>query len=1267
MQNRQQITNQAIRLGYNSEGEGISRAQNTPLAFLADYILVQNMNQTAFIKYEADEVKRFDDNRTGFRKYKVRVAGTRRTLRGITAGVDVFFENVMTHVTATEQLNHGDQVVMIVWSRTSRGSTGRLEGSKGVSTGMINVEDFEPDKLLQHVRDAQTSDTTFDLIRSVIIVKYVRAPRGGRWLLYDEQMNQFLKRKRCVVQVRSSEFNDCFWRCIQLGLHEDNAAMYRKLYRSYRQMNISNPRLQELKELALQSGIRFGECIALTDIPKVETALQCTILVVNLRTLKFIYKGTSGVNRLLITLGFLDHHQEGHYFYIKRNKLGRLFDRHHFCFTCMKPYFNKGSHRCPGTAYCKACKREECLGREYTTRHDFTEYCDRCNMHYYDQECLEVHKCSHCRCTICQMVYKLPKDLNAPDNHQCYTYRCTNCHKSASLESEHRCMMQSTKPLDGKLPKRKNKGLIFYDFECYLGGDVHEPALIVAAYGDDTSYETTEFRYFYDIGMFMNWVLQPAHKDFVVMAHNSGRYDIHFIKQWGIQTHQVMDDLVKGNKFIKTTFTEYKVTFMDTLQFLPFSLRRFSKAFRIEEQTKGYFPYRFFTKSNEYYIGPMPDLEWFDFDRLDESERAKALEWYEEHQHDRIDLRDMCLEYCKSDVYLLMIGAVKFQKEIIELTGLDPYESSTIASSAMRIYKFHDMPKHSIGLFASRNESVYEERLLYQQYALQCNAVIPNDLSYPECVVAIQHNPPHPITAYVYFGCVDHGCPRCTQAYQIHPFKFAQMNSLYSYTKVTIQRLKDQGLNLKVMWGCQFEQKRQTDLTFKMLQLPDELVPLKIHDAFFGGRTEPFCLYYRAKDNERIEYVDFTSLYPSIQSGKNRSVTDVNQVVTYPYPIGHPVYLKTVTPDTLFQYFGFAKVLIHPPEGLHLPLLPARGEGKLLFDLKTKVGTWTILELQKAVELGYVIQHVYEVVHFEEQTTELFSSYVKRFFRCKTEAGGLQKLGVTENDIEWLNAYKEYHGFELDVSKMNDMNAPQYLVSKLYCNSLWGKFAQKDDNNNTKDVFSYDELNKLVFDPTVLVMDIFFHDQDARTVIWKRRKEYKTPARNTNLAVAAFTTAHARLRLYEALEAYNDRVLYCDTDSVIAVQPMDQPRPVRLGSYLGDLVSELDDDEWIVEFVATAPKSYAYRTNKGQEVVHVKGFTLNYETSQLIDFDTMRQLVNADDPEKVIETKQLRFIIDEHHQIRTDPDAVKQFKYTFTKRRRLNDDVDGAIRTTPIE
>jgi len=50
-------------------------------------------------------------------------------------------------------------------------------------------------------------------------------------------------------------------------------------------------------------------------------------------------------------------------------------------------------------------------------------------------------------------------------------------------------------------------------------------------------------------------------------------------------------------------------------------------------------------------------------------------------------------------------------------------------------------------------------------------------------------------------------------------------------------------------------------------------------------------------------------------------------------------------------------------------------------------GTWCTPELQKAVELGYEIQYIYEV-HFDQTCEGLFQDYVNTWLKIKQEASG---------------------------------------------------------------------------------------------------------------------------------------------------------------------------------------------------------------------------------------------------------------------------------------
>lgn len=107
--------------------------------------------------------------------------------------------------------------------------------------------------------------------------------------------------------------------------------------------------------------------------------------------------------------------------------------------------------------------------------------------------------------------------------------------------------------------------------------------------------------------------------------------------------------------------------------------------------------------------------------------------------------------------------------------------------------------------------------------------------------------------------------------------------------------------------------------------------------------------------------------------------------------------------------------------------------------------------------------------------------------------------------------------------------------------------------------------------------------------------------------LAAFTTAHARLHLYETLEKLVDRVFYFDTDNIIYQHVEGLFNPTIVNS-LGGWTDELDGGH-IVKFMSGGPKNYAFETNTGQTVQKVKGITLNYRASQIVTMDSLEKMI----------------------------------------------------------
>ena len=105
--------------------------------------------------------------------------------------------------------------------------------------------------------------------------------------------------------------------------------------------------------------------------------------------------------------------------------------------------------------------------------------------------------------------------------------------------------------------------------------------------------------------------------------------------------------------------------------------------------------------------------------------------------------------------------------------------------------------------------------------------------------------------------------------------------------------------------------------------------------------------------------------------------------------------------------------------------------------------------------------------------------------------------------------------------------------------------------------------------------------------------------------MACFTTCWARLKLYDALDILQERVLYKDTDSVVFLSAQGMPEP-PLGDYLGDFKDELPPDDYIVEFASGGPTNYGYKTHKGKEDCKVRGITLNSLGKGYVNFEVLK-------------------------------------------------------------
>ena len=317
------------------------------------------------------------------------------------------------------------------------------------------------------------------------------------------------------------------------------------------------------------------------------------------------------------------------------------------------------------------------------------------------------------------------------------------------------------------------------------------------------------------------------------------------------------------------------------------------------------------------------------------------------------------------------------------------------------------------------------------------------------------------------------------------------------------------------------------------------------------------------------------------------------------------------------------------------------------------LGTWCHVELMKAIEKGYQVLEIHEVWHWEETTNQLFSPYVNLYLKRKQEASGYPKHCVTdEQKQQYIDEYYEHEGIRLDPDKI-EYNSGLRWLAKLMLNSLWGtyilifvkpslaqehgtvvkssghprisgssperginsflfflpgKFAQRSNLTKTELVTDPGRFFELLFSEETEVAEARLVNDEMTEVYFKNAEEFEEPGDKVNIVIAAYTTAYARLKLYDLLDQLQEQVLYYDTDSVIYVHEPGKPEP-PLGDYLGDLTDELDGD-YITEFMSGGPKNYAYVTNNDKRVTKIRGITLDYATSKKLNFEVMCSLVH---------------------------------------------------------
>lgn len=751
----------------------------------------------------------------------------------------------------------------------------------------------------------------------------------------------------------------------------------------------------------------------------------------------------------------------------------------------------------------------------------------------------------------------------------------------------------------------------------------------------DAPNPLAEGRYFPSEVEFVDALMTEADfQNSVFLAHNSGSYDIHFLLRIFERNeidHTFTPSPTSKHKFIKVHLTDRNVHFLDFIRFMPGSLRSIAESFQIPV-SKGDFPYKFNNGLNDSYVGRIPPLDTEDdYWGLKEARSQKQVQSFRSWYNQQLTIYCSCesaagectcgkqlwnfqeelKKYCLLDVVVLAEVVKAYRNKVLSfetvhddsfpdanipwsIPKIDPFQFMTLPQITMQTL-VHGMTEKSYenygfdgitSYFASTRSSRCPEALLWlktcgdvDEVFIQSRENTTREFYEFQLKMSFDGYAPMTNTVYVFLKCSFWGCTKCMGEYHesnaVIPDRGIPAKDVKDHFDVVMYHLHS-NYKVKTIWQHDYNTMWMDPYYLKCVE---QMAP---SDCFYGGRTEVFKLYCNSDKfpGQKIHYYDVTSLYPSVYAHR------MLPIGTPRYLIGYNIDKNRLDPTHPNRYFGYARVRVTPLHTDRIGLLPQRDTKtqRLTFPVHPMEGCWFTEELYLAVENGYVINEVYELYYWESNqlSDQHLRGYVGYFLRMKQEAEGWKKLGAScdtplgeeQNEIADRLYVQNGHLARIRPDKVK-FDPVMRALAKLFLNSLWGKWAQKAAKECQTTIYGTQQFFQLWNDWTVEKESCLFRDISPGVfkVSYKKKDPFINPVPHGNVWLAAAVTAWARITLHKQMIRIGpERLIYCDTDSIIFLWPEDGENlsGVGLGHWTDEYPGHI-----IKQVYALAPKLYA--------------------------------------------------------------------------------------------
>jgi len=473
------------------------------------------------------------------------------------------------------------------------------------------------------------------------------------------------------------------------------------------------------------------------------------------------------------------------------------------------------------------------------------------------------------------------------------------------------------------------------------------------------------------------------------------------------------------------------------------------------------------------------------------------------------------------------------------------------------------------------------------------------------------------LTVYQYHSCELHGhtVPSCTNRSVMKRGTTESSKNCYGKLIKDLQikeaecksvlssRYSDFVKKYDVMWDCVFQTfKKANKLMWQefwnqsglyKLRPLSRLVP---RASVRGGFLEVYRLSFKASQEHDLHFYDMNAQYSFIAL--------TAQLPLGPYQIFLEHELKQALSFVNNQFIlngetclaDIAHVTFVVPSDLDKPFLPIRIGDNCFYancytcltqanckpcrhksdDKRKFSSTYTVLELQKALELNYKI-YVHELWHFS-QTGNVLNEFVSLMasYRLRNSANIAEDQKTTFCDS--VNDKMNFVKPELVLSPAKiQYNPAQKLFFKSILNALFGRFALHSNYSSRVFISSQNELNVLAAMTDRTILELMPITDTVMQVEYLLKKQ-SANSRESNMLFTSIINASGRLLMYELmqkLQAVECIPLYCDTDGIIFASPKGITQfPFEIGDAFGQFKAVLGAAN-IKQFYSLGPRNYA--------------------------------------------------------------------------------------------